>query len=175
MIADEPILQEAEEPRGRGRPTSYRPEFVEQIRKLCELGATDYEIAGFFNVSTVTIHRWRIEHEDFCNASVVGKEAADNRVERAMYQRAVGYSFESEKVFQNNGQIVRADLVEHVPPDPGAAKHWLANRRPEAWREKVAVEHSGPNGGPMQTVGITTTDPVEAAKAYQRLINGAED
>lgn len=31
-----------------GRPTKYRPEFAEQARKLCLLGATDKELADFF-------------------------------------------------------------------------------------------------------------------------------
>jgi len=32
----------------RGRPTLYKPEYVKQAAKLCALGATDAEIAGFF-------------------------------------------------------------------------------------------------------------------------------
>jgi hypothetical protein len=34
--------------RGRGRPTSFKPEYVAQAEKLCALGATDQEIADFF-------------------------------------------------------------------------------------------------------------------------------
>lgn len=33
-------------------------------------------------------------------------------------------------------------------------------------------EVSGPNGGPLQSIAITTEDPVEAARAYQELIKG---
>lgn len=33
----------------RGRPSSYQPEYAEQARKLCLLGATDQEIADFFD------------------------------------------------------------------------------------------------------------------------------
>jgi hypothetical protein len=31
---------------------------------------------------------------------------------------------------------------------------------------------SGPDGGPVQTVGIITDDPVQAARVYQQLIHG---
>ena len=31
-----------------GRPTDYKPEFADQARKLCELGATDQELGDFF-------------------------------------------------------------------------------------------------------------------------------
>lgn len=126
-----------------GRPSEYRDEFAEQAAQLCELGATDFELAKFFGVHTVTIYRWRNAHPEFCKAVIAGKEAADARVERSLYNRAVGYSFESEKVFQFQGDIVRAETVEHVPPEPGAALNWLKNRQPDKWRDKHEVEHSG--------------------------------
>ena len=33
-----------------GRPSSYKPEFARQAAKLAELGATDQEVADFFEV-----------------------------------------------------------------------------------------------------------------------------
>lgn len=125
-----------------GRPTDYKPELAAQAQKLCALGATDIELASFFEVSTATIYRWRNLHSEFCEAVVVGKDAADDRVERAFYNRAVGYTFESEKVFNYQGEIVRADTFEHVAPDAGAALNWLKNRRPDKWRDKFEHEHS---------------------------------
>lgn len=133
----------------RGRPTKFKPEFAEQVGKLCEIGATDYEIARFFGVNTLTIYRWKAEHPDFCKALIAGKELADERVVRSLYQRAVGYTFESEKVFNHQGNIVRAETVEHVPPEPGAAKLWLTNRRKGEWRDKVDHEHTGKDGEPI--------------------------
>lgn len=35
----------------KGRPSGYKPEYAEQARKLCLLGATDQEIADFFEVT----------------------------------------------------------------------------------------------------------------------------
>lgn len=126
-----------------GRPTDYKPEFAEQAKKLCELGATDIELADFFEVDVRTIYRWRNSDEEFCQAVKAGKDSADDRVERALYQRAVGYTFESEKVFNYQGEIVRAPVREHVPPDAGAGFNWLKNRRGKDWREKQEIEHSG--------------------------------
>jgi hypothetical protein len=126
-----------------GRPTAYKPEFAKQAQKLCKLGATDYELADFFGVNTVTIYRWRNTHEEFCKAVIVGKEELDQRVERSLYNRAVGYTYEGEKIFQFQGEIVRASTLEHIPPDAGAAMNWLKNRQPEKWRDKQEHEHSG--------------------------------
>lgn len=135
----------------RGRPTDYKPEYAEQSAKLCALGATDYELADFFKVDTRTIHRWKHAHEEFCHSLIAGKENADARVERSLYNRAVGYTFESEKVFQFQGVIVRAPTVEHVPPDPSAAKLWLTNRKPEEWREKQEIDHKSSDGSMTPT------------------------
>jgi hypothetical protein len=129
--------------RSAGRPSAFRADFVEQARKLCALGATDFELGEFFKVDTSTIYRWKNTNAKFCEAVKVGKEKADDRVERSLFNRAVGYSFESEKVFQFQGQIVRAKTVEHVPPDPGAAFNWLKNRRGDVWRDKQQHELSG--------------------------------
>lgn len=129
------------DPAGKGRPTAYKPEYAQQAERLCALGATDIELAEFFGVDVRTVYRWKHTHADFCQSLKVGKDALDDRVERSLYQRAVGYSFNSEKIFHFQGMITRADIVEHVPPDPGAAMSWLKNRRGEKWREKVEHEH----------------------------------
>lgn len=130
-------------PRNPGRQSTYNPEFAAQAEKLCALGATDIEIAQFFDISDRTLYRWKLKYPELCQSLKVGKEAADERVIRSLYHKATGYTFSSEKVFQFQGEIVRAKTVEHVPPDTTACIFWLKNRRPEDWREKVDVEHSG--------------------------------
>ncbi|MCW2286230.1 hypothetical protein M2323_004031 [Rhodoblastus acidophilus] len=141
-------------PRGVGRPTDFKPEFVAQAKKLCALGATTFDLATFFNVSSSTIKRWAALHSEFSAALVVGKSSADDRVERSLFERAVGYSFESEKVFQHAGQVIRAPTVEHVPPDPGAAMNWLKNRRGDVWRDK----HEHQLGGAIEIVSKDRRD-----------------
>lgn len=124
-----------------GRPSSYQPEFAEQARKLCELGATDIEVADFFDVSGRTIYRWQLKYPEFCQALKAGKDIADERVERSLYHKATGYTYEAEKVFQYQGEIVRAKVREHIPPDTTSMIFWLKNRRPDAWRDVHKVEH----------------------------------
>lgn len=126
----------------RGRPSGFKPDYVEQARKLCELGLTDEELAKFFEVHVATIYRWQAQFPEFCEALKVGKAPADDRVERSLYHKAVGYTFESEKIFNYQGEIVRAKTIEHVPPDTTAAIFWLKNRRKEEWRDKHEVDHN---------------------------------
>lgn len=126
-----------EESRAPGRPPKYQAALAVQAEKLCKLGATNAELADFFEVSIRTIERWCVEHDEFSRAVKEGKEPADDRVERSLFQRAVGYSFDSEKVFQFQGEVIRAPIREHVPPDTTAAIFWLKNRRRDQWRDRT--------------------------------------
>ena len=114
----------------------YKPEFVDQARSMCRLGATDEELAEHFEVCVRTIYRWRNTHEAFAEAVVVGKEHADARVERALYSRAVGCSVERTKIFKHAGdpKPVYATYRHHLPPDPVAALAWLRVRQPKKWQ-----------------------------------------
>src|SRR5215207_4981256 len=85
---------------GAGRPVgsdNYKPAYASQAEKACRLGATDAELADFFGVSVSTINAWKTRHVDFLASLKTGKSEADDRVELALYRRAIGYSHEVEK------------------------------------------------------------------------------
>lgn len=146
------------------RPTSYKPVFAEQARKLCELGATDIEIADFFEVSDRTVYRWQNTFPEFCQALKAGKTVADDRVERSLYHKACGYSFESVKIFMpaNASKPVYAPFREQVAPDTTAAIFWLKNRRKDEWRDRQ--ELTGADGAALtvELVQFSKTKPVSA-------------
>lgn len=126
-----------------GRPSLYKPEYAEQVRKLCLLGATNEDMAGFFNVSVETLDNWRKAHPEFLDAIREGKMQADANVGQRLYERAMGFSHPEEKIFQADGQIIRANTIKQYPPDTTAAIFWLKNRRPDAWREKADLNLGG--------------------------------
>jgi hypothetical protein len=140
-----------EEHEGPGRPSEYKAEYADQAEKLCLLGATDIEIADFFEVTARTIYRWKNTFPEFCQALKAGKEKADERVERSLYQRAIGYSHEAVKIFMpaNAPAPVYAPYREQFPPDTAAAIFWLKNRRPDEWRDKTQQELTGKDGAPL--------------------------
>ena len=127
------------------RPTEYKEAYVEGAKKLARLGATDKEIADFFDVNVSTIHRWKITHQEFCDALKAGKDEADARVERSLYHRAIGYEQQEVKIFMPSGatEPVYAEFTAKIAPDTTAAIFWLKNRRPAEWRDKVEHTHEG--------------------------------
>jgi hypothetical protein len=141
-------LDEPQKPEAKpvGRPSDFDEAYVKQVEKLCHLGATDEEIAEFFGVSTRTIYRWKLDHDEFCQAIKLGKEAADNRVERSLYQKATGYFFTEQQAFklkidQYKEEVEVVDVEKFQPADTTAQIFWLKNRRKDDWRDKQDHEH----------------------------------
>lgn len=126
-----------------GRPTKFKPEYIEQARKLAQLGATDREAADFFGVTESTLYLWKHTHPEFSEALKVGKAAADDRVEQSLYRRAVGYTQDDTHFSSYEGVVTATPYVKHHAPDTTAAIFWLKNRRPAEWREVSRQEHAG--------------------------------
>jgi hypothetical protein len=134
------------------RPSKYKPEFVAQAEKLCKLGATDLEIADFFEIDVRTLHRWKAEHDEFCHALKAGKAQADERVERSLFSRANGYEHDEVDIRVVGGEIIQTPIRKFYPPDTTACIFWLKNRKPAEWRDKVDQTVSGPDGGPIRQI-----------------------
>ena len=121
---------------GKGGPDKYRPEYAEQARKLCNMGFTDADLGDFFGVDERTINRWKLDHVEFMSALCMGKEVADNVVERATFLGITGFTRRVKKVI-GSGKNARVEEVEEFyPPNPGVGLRWLAARKPEVYREK---------------------------------------
>lgn len=125
------------------RPTKYKPESARIAQKMTRLGATDVEVADALEIDIRTLYRWSATNKEFCHALKVGKEEADDRVESSLYTRATGYSHEETHVSNFQGQITLTPLVKHYPPDATSMIFWLKNRRPDKWRDKQDLEHTG--------------------------------
>ena len=144
MAAKKKPAAKADEKAEAGRPTDYQDEYAAQAEKLCELGATDNEIAEFFEVDRSTIYRWKHRYPDFCDAIKSGKVLADKRVERSLYQKAVGYDVTEQQAIkirtgQYTEEVEVVEVRKHVPAETAAAFIWLKNRQPESWRDKVEL------------------------------------
>jgi hypothetical protein len=109
-----------------GRPTAYKPEYTVKAFGYALLGLTDVQMAEKFGVSESTFNLWKKKHPEFSESLKAGKEDADSKVVNALYEKAC------------NG-------------DTTAMIFWLKNRQRFSWRDKVNHEHTGENGGPIET------------------------
>jgi hypothetical protein len=149
-----------EKKREVGRPNGYSPEYATIARKLCELGATDSDLADAFDVSTGTIKNWRSQFPEFFTAICEAKkDVFDPLIERSLAQRALGYEVDTiEKKVLGDGSLVSYPVRKHIPPDTQAIRYWLNNRKPREYRERQEV--TGPNNGPVQVLSL---DPARLA------------
>lgn len=126
-------------------------------------GATDYEIAEAVGVSTRTLYNWRNESPELYKMMLDSKDGFDIRIERTLAASALGYTYPAEKIFMQDGQVVRVPYIEHVKPDTTAAIFWLKNRQPERWRDvqRHEVEDTTPSA----------EEPSDARKVAMAMLN----
>lgn len=133
-----------------GRPTKYKEEYDDQVYKLCLLGATDKDIASFFEVCEATINNWKLEFPSFLESLKKGKEIADIDVAKKLFDRATGAVIKQQQahklkrtVYENGRKVEEfeeieiVDLEQEQPPDTTALIFWLKNRKSSQWRDKV--------------------------------------
>lgn len=142
-----------------GRPTKYRDEYAEQAERLCLLGLTNEQLANFFDVNVDTIYEWQKVHDQFSDALKAGKDEADGKVAKSLYERALGYKHKAVKIVADakTGMDHTVEYTEHYPPDTTAAIFWLKNRQSAMWRDRQDVNHSG--GVSVNVMDFNNYDP----------------
>ena len=100
-----------------GAPSKYNNDMNEQVTKLCLLGATDEDLANFFDVCKATINNWKKDYPEFLDSIKEGKENADAKVAQSLYNTALSGN--------TTAQIF-----------------WLKNRRSKVWRDKQEIDHT---------------------------------
>lgn len=117
-------------------------------------GLTDEQISGNAGINPATLYDWKKKHPKISEALKKGKEVVDIQVENALLKRALGYSYREVKVEEDSDGQKVTTAIKEVVPDTTAQIFWLKNRRPDKWRDKRDVEHSG------QIEGVTIINDV---------------
>ena len=110
---------------------------LEQVEIIASLGLTDEEIAVILGISSRTLNYWK-KNPSFLQALKRGKLKADFQITKSLYDKAKA-------------------------GDTTAIIFWLKNRRPDLWRDRQQVEHSGEVG-----VKITAEDIWKAKKELEK-------
>ena len=131
-------------------------------------GLTDEQIAKNLGISKDTFYKYKKEHTDFSDSLKRGKEIIDIEVENALLKRALGYKYnEVTKELIVNKETGEEELkvtkvvTKEVVGDTTAQIFWLKNRRPEDWRDKKDIEHSGNVNNPYE--GLTKEELLKIA------------
>lgn len=125
--------------RGRGRPPKFKPEYVNIARAMTHVGCAEYEIAQALGVASQTLWSWGKVYPEFYEAIKFRPGDGDERVERSLFHKAIGYTFDTVELFNNQGEIIEHPVKKHIPPDTASAIFWLKNRKPEQWRDRIQM------------------------------------
>lgn len=109
-------------PAGSGRKGRITPENRERIIGALCLGADMHLAAATLGISRQALYKYLEKHPLFREEVEDARSIADDRVERALYKRAV------------DGDV-RAQVF------------WLSNRRPNRWRKRHEI--TGADGAPL--------------------------
>lgn len=127
-----------------------------QLEAWARNGLTDEQITANIGISRSTLNEWKNRFSDISDTLKRGKEIVDIQVENALLKRALGYTYkETTREAQFNPQteqyemVVTKEVTKEVVPDTTAQIFWLKNRKPEEWRDKKDVEHSGSVNNPF--------------------------
>lgn len=116
--------------------------FPSQLETLASLNLTDKQICQVLEISESSLTLYK-KDERIINALKKGKEISDARVERSLFERAMGYSHPEDNIHVlKNGEVIITPTIKHYPPDTIACIFWLKNRKPNEWREKAELEHN---------------------------------
>lgn len=146
---------------------------LQSVERLASAGLTDVQLAICLGVSDRTVRRWK-GHAEFIQAVNRGKEQANAIVERSLFQRATGWTYE-ELVYERKPTVpavgsaaakytgkekilLTKRTVKQAIPDTLAIMYFLNNRMPETYKQR-----SESNSTTTQIVAVKELEGVTAS------------
>lgn len=131
-------------------------------------GLTDEQIAKNLGIAVSTLNDYKNKYPEFMESLKRGKEVIDIEVENALLKRALGYQYNEvtkelckDKETGKEELVVTKVITKEVIPDTTAQIFWLKNRKPEEWRDRKEVDHSGTINNPYE--GLTKEELLKIA------------
>jgi len=152
----------------------FLPNHLTQVRAIAMRGLDKDQMSELFDISRRQIGLWERQYPLFRDALEGGYTDADAAVLSAVYQSAVGYTHDEEKLFFWDGDVTRAETTKHYKPDMAAAKLWLTNRQREHWKDR---QHTSVSGGESDTspLGLRDETKLEVMSSILALIHSKPD
>lgn len=118
-----------------GRPTDYDPSYCDLMVASMRQGLSVHGFAGIVGVSQRTIYNWIDRHPEFAAAAQIGQAV-----------RTAAYEGKAWDVANGTGGPGASTMIQFM----------LRNIAPEHYADTQHHRHAGPNGGPIQTVDLTS-------------------
>ena len=132
-------------------PLKYNPEYHDDWAwSLAIKGATDQDVADAFGISRRTVIRWRKQYPSFGEAYQRGKDIADAKVKKSLYERAIGFEYTEKestidvdpKTGEQKPVRVRT-FTRKAVPDTMAIMYWLNNRSGGEFSQRQEITLGG--------------------------------
>lgn len=143
--------------RGRGQPPKLTPAVRKQICDAISIGATQKMAAAYAKVSERVFYLWmergQAEHE---------RLEADPEAEVSPEEFEFLQLFQSVRHAKAVSGVTWIDILNQAAvKDPRWAQYLLEKRFPDDFGpSRQVIEHTGPQGGPIQTEDVTKEDRI---------------
>ena len=137
-----------------GRPSKFKPWMVQATKVMAEKGFIDTEIADALGISKSALKLYKKAYPEFMDSLKKGKAVADQKVVRALYQRAVGYSHPDVHISNHKGDVKITPIIKHYAPDVVACIYWTKNRMPDDWSDRKQLDLGGQKDNPLPPLTI---------------------
>jgi predicted transcriptional regulator len=155
-----------------GRPSQYNGEETCKLAKnMVVAGLSQTMMARILGIAPSTFSLWKAQHPAFLKALQQGIEQVDKALEATAIQRALGYSYETEKAFQTG---VRMTVTETLPPNEHMLKFLLERRMGEQYRSTKEDVHTH-NAGALFQEFLKRIDEQKKLEDQRQVIDIAPD
>lgn len=150
------------------------PDNLLLLKAWARNGLTDAAIANKIHIHPSTLWEWKKKVPQISEALSRTKEIVDTEVENKLFESCIGFKvtvqepmkLKTVKMKAGEGRIEEEHVVMvereiYVAPNVIAQKFWLANRKPNEWREKREVVADVTSEAPknMQTIAALINNP----------------
>ncbi len=120
-----------------GRPSKYDPQYCDLARESMRAGFSKTATAGSIGICKATFDNWCAAHPEFLGAVKEGETLRTLKLETDLLSAPDGPTVTS-RIFA------------------------LKNAAPDEWRDKVIQEHTGKDGGPIQTQEVSPLERINS-------------
>lgn len=119
---------------------------LEQIESWASEGLTDKEMSKKMGIGRTTFYDYIKKYPNISDSLKKGKKLIDCKVEQKLFNKCMGTKTTKviKELNKDTGELViTKEITEEVAPDTTAIIYWLKNRKPEMWKDKQTLEHTG--------------------------------